>query len=347
MNKILKILSLGILLASTSLNAQEFFVNTIDFPPVPPSDNVYKLNISNASVTPESFCIPAVVSDAGYTDIALDKFNNFYYVTSAGLLYGQNKQEGSSCQFLGDFSTGTINSLTADWDNNLYAIGSLGILYKYDIDSATFSVMGNVPGVIPGGDLFFYENRLFLTTTEGIIEINMVDPSQSCPFINSGSLYPSLYAGFSVDYGSYSKAYVINNVNQNSVLYEVDMVNHQIGNPIRTYNHRIYGATTAYSLTSSNSTCSPTLSTKENKSNNEYFDVINPAINIIKIKTNIRIDQITSIRLYDLTGKLVRDFNEISNIESLNIADISTGAYLLTLSTKKGETHTKKIIIKS
>ncbi|MCS3868261.1 hypothetical protein J3D55_001177 [Chryseobacterium ginsenosidimutans] len=36
-----------------------------------------------------------------------------------------------------------------------------------------------------------------------------------------------------------------------------------------------------------------------------------------------------------------------TDIESLDISGISNGNYLLTVSTKKGETYTKKIIINS
>ncbi|KAA0126364.1 T9SS type A sorting domain-containing protein [Chryseobacterium sp. SN22] len=347
MNKLLKSLSLVILLFSIQTTAQDFFVNTIDFGPgIPPSDNVYRMNVLNASETVESFCLPTGVIDAGYTDIAVDKLSNFYYVTSTGLLYRYNKQEGA-CEFLGDFSTGDINSLVADSENNLYAIGTEGILYKYDVIAAAFSVMGNVQGVTAGGDLFFYESRLFLTITTGILEINMTDPSQSCPFINTGSQYPSLYAAFSINYGTYSKAYITSLAGQNSLLYEVDMVNKQIGDPIRMYNHRIYGAATAYSLTSGNASCSPVLSTVETVSNHRYFDVINPSGSAIAIKTDIGIHEVTSIRLYDLTGRMIRDFPGQNHLQYLDISGVFPGNYLLTLTTKKGEIYTKKIIVKS
>ncbi|WP_294286650.1 T9SS type A sorting domain-containing protein [uncultured Chryseobacterium sp.] len=347
MNKPLKYLSLGILLFSIQATAQEFFVNTIDFGPgIPPSDKVYRMNISNASESAESFCLPTVVIDAGYTDIAIDKLGNFYYVTNTGLLYRYNKQEGV-CEFLGDFSTGQINSLVADSENNLYAIGAEGILYKYDIIAAAFSAIGDIKGATPGGDLFFYESRLFLTITTGILEINMIDPSQSCPFMNTGSQYPSLYAAFSINYGTYSKAYITNLSGQNSFLYEVDMVNKQIGDPIRMYNHRIYGAATAYSLTSGNASCSPVLNIGETGSSHRHFDVINPAGSTIVIKTDISIHEAASIRLYDLTGRIIRDFPRQNHLQYLDISGISSGNYLLTLTTKKGETYTKKIIIKS
>ncbi|MCJ8155013.1 T9SS type A sorting domain-containing protein [Chryseobacterium sp. SSA4.19] len=343
---ILKSLFLGIILLSIKTYSQKFYVNTINiYPGIPPSNSVYKLDISSPSETSENFCLPTVTANEAYTDIAIDKDGYFYYVTSSGLLYKQNETR-DGCEFLGDFSS-NINSLTADSGNYLYATGSLGILYRYDMTSGVFSAIGNIPAdQIPGGDLFFYENRLFLTTTGGIMEVNMVNPLQSCPFISLGIQYSSLYAGFSINYGTYSKAYVINNVSQNSVLYELDMVNHQIGSPIRTYNHRIYGATSSYSLTSSNSECTPTaLNTQETRKKSIEFSVVNPSKNIIICKTDIERKQIASIRLYDNTGRLVRDFIHQNNLEHLDISGVSAGTYLLSMTTKKGETYTKKIIV--
>jgi hypothetical protein len=344
---ILKSIFLGIILFSIKTYSQKFYVTTINVGPgISPSNSVYKLDVLSPSETSEAFCLPTVIANEGYTDIAIDKYANFYYVTGSGLLYRQNKIEGG-CEFLGDFSSGDINSLTTDSENYLYAIGGLGILYKYDITSGVFSVIGNIPSdQIPSGDLFFYKNRLFLTTTGGIMEINMVNPQQSCPFMSLNIQYPNLYAGFSIDYGTYSKAYIISNVSQNSVLYELDMVNHQIGSPIRTYNHRIFGATSDYGITSSNSACTPTaLNTQETDQKAIQFTIINPSRNTIICKTDIEKKQIASLRLYDNTGRLIKDFIGQNNLDRLDISGISAGNYLLTMTTKKGETYTKKVIV--
>jgi hypothetical protein len=223
-------------------------------------------------------------------------------------------------------------------------------LYRYDTNSGTFTTLGSLPnGQYPGGDLFFYENRLFLTTTTGILEVNMVDPSQSCPFMNLS--IPNIYAAFAVNSETSSKAYIIN-FNTfpafNSTLYEIDMVHRQIGAPIRTYPHAVFGAATNYSLTSTNSTCSPTpLAVKESNASSTYFNVINPVKSSIICQTNIESRQIISIRLFDSSGKLIKDFSNQNTIERLDVSGIPNGIYLLTVSTKKGETYTKKIIINS
>lgn len=350
MNKTLKKIFFGILLISAKLSSQEFYVNGLTINPgaVIPSNIVFKLNVSNNSETSESFCQLPSSSSEVYTDIAIDQYGNSYYVTNSGLLYKKNGN-GSGCQFLGDFSYGGINSLAIDSGNFLYAIGGQSNqLYRYDIASGVFSDLGNIPAnESAGGDLFFYENRLFLTTANGLLEINMVDPSQSCPFMNIQ--LPSLYAAFSIDYGTYSKAYIISgNNNWSSTLYEVDMVNKVLSDPIRTYNYPIYGAASVYNLTSTNSTCSLTpLSVQETNTSNKFFNVINPAKNTIICKTNIDRKEITQIRMFDNSGRLIKDFSNQNNIENLDISNFPDGIYLLTIATKNREKYTKKIIIKS
>lgn len=186
----------------------------------------------------------------------------------------------------------------------------------------------------------------FLTTTEGIVEINLENPTQSCPFMTINTSNP--YAAFSIDYGTYSKAYLITYGNNKSTLSEIDMVNKQIGTPIRTYNHLIYGAAARYNITSTNTTCSLTpLNTKETFVSETYFNVNNPATHTMLCHTNIPRNEIISIYLFDNSGKMIKDFSNQKNIEGLNISEMPDGIYLLAVTTKKGEKHTKKIIIKS
>ncbi|MEG1666593.1 T9SS type A sorting domain-containing protein [Chryseobacterium sp.] len=317
-------------------------------------NQVYKFNINNSTEVSQNVCTPTANMNS-YSDIAIDSSNNIYYISQAGLLYKESTTT-SNCTYLGDFSTNQgvtygSNSLTADSGNFLYALAGSNILVRYDTNTGVFSNLGIIPNShTAGGDLFFYENRLFLLTTTGILEINMANPAQSCPFMD---IYlPKLYAGFSINYGTHSKAYILSNsINSSfqyiSTLYEVDMVNKQLGNAIRTYNHNIYGAAASYNLTSTNSSCIPILSTEENNFDNDYLSVINPAKNNIIVQTNIKRSEIISIRLYDNSGRLIKDFSNHKNIESLDILGIPSGNYLLTLSTKNGKTYTKKIILKN
>ncbi|MGE6395812.1 T9SS type A sorting domain-containing protein [Chryseobacterium scophthalmum] len=353
MKEILKLILISLLFSSIHIYCQEFYVNSITGSPL--TNHVHKFNINNSTEVSQNVCTPSANMDS-YSDIAIDSSNNIYYISQVGLLYKESTTT-SNCTYLGHFSTnpgltyGIINSLTADSGNFLYALGGNNILFRYDINTGVFSNLGIIPNSqTAGGDLFFYENRLFLLTTTGILEINMANPSQSCPFMDIN--LPQLYAGFSINYGTYSKAYILSNsLNSSfqviSTLYEVDMVNKQLGNAIRIYNHNIYGAAASYNLTSTNSSCIPILSTEENNFDNDYLNVINPAKNNIIVQTNIKRSEIISIRLYDNSGRLIKDFSNQNNIVRLEISGIVSGNYLLSLSTKNGKTHTKKIIIKS
>jgi hypothetical protein len=218
---------------------QEFYVNTII--PTFPQNAIFKLNISNSNESIDYLCLPTANVNELYSDMAIDQSNNLYYVTSDSGLYKRNNTN-STCEYLGQFSNGNTNSLVADSGHLLYAVSienNVIKLYNYNNNSGVFTSMGYLPtGYTPSGDLFFYENRLFLTTSSGILEINMINPSQSCNFIDLN--LPSLYAAFSINYGTYSKAYIISNASTypyNSTLHELDMNTKQLGSSIRSYNH--------------------------------------------------------------------------------------------------------------
>ena len=349
MKEILKLTLISLLFSSINIYSQEFYVNIVTA--APPYNEVIKFNVSNTNETANIACIPTANPNQQYGDIAIDASNNLYYVTGDGGLYKRNNIN-LTCEYLGSFN-GTINSLTADSGHLIYGVGYLSStlrLFKYDINSGIFTVDNLPSGYLSGGDLFFYENKLFLTTTASILEINLTNPSQSCNFMNI-STPGSMHAAFSINFGTYSKAYILSKqvVSSSFVSYlqEVDMVNRQLGNTIRAYNYNIYGAAAFYNLTSTNSSCIPILSTEENNFDNDYLNVINPAKSKIICQTNLKRSEIISIRLYDNLGRLIKDFSNHKNIESLDILGIPSGNYLLTLSTKNGKTYTKKIIIES
>jgi hypothetical protein len=178
--------------------------------------------VLNNNQDPEIICQPTnnveQYFENTYTDIAIDYLNNIYYVSAWGSLYRKNTND-SSCEFLGKFgdNLGTINSLVADSNVLLYASGNsngVGVLYKYDINLGVFSELGSLPtNYIASGDLFFYEDRLFLTaqniTTSKycIIEINMIQPEISCFYMDLNNL--EALSAFSVNYGTFSKSYIL------------------------------------------------------------------------------------------------------------------------------------------
>lgn len=346
MSSIAKLSFWGIFLLSLQLFSQEFYATR----PYSSTNRIYRLDVSNPSEVLEPVCPTTAVLFEDFTDIAIDGASNMYYVTNSGKLYRRNNAT-SSCEFLGNFDH-QINSLVSDSGNYVYATGAFNLLFRYEISTGTITTMGFLPNThTPGGDLFFFENRLFVTTTTGILEINMLDPSQSCPFMNLS--IPNMHAAFALSSElNPSKVYVVSlnfaSYPISSSLYEVDMINKQLGNLIRTYPYKFNGAASVYASTSTNSTCTPTpLSVSESTTQNTYFNVINPVIGKITWHTNIENSQISLIQLYDNTGRLIKTFSNQNSLENVDISGTPSGNYLLTITTKKGEIYTKKIIIKS
>lgn len=346
MNLFSKKIFWGVFFISIKLCSQQFYVNSI----IGNNTNkVFKLDVSNSNEIDEPFCPPNMGTyPETYTDIAIDGSNNIYYVTSTGRLYRKNSST-SNCDYLGDFTltNASITSLISDSGKYLYGSGSPNKLYRYDISTGTFTDLGNLPtGQFSAGDLFFYEGRLFLCTLTGILEINLANPSQSCPFMNLGS--SNIYAAFSVNYGTHSKVYVIRTFFADSAMYELDMANHQLGPSIKTFNHKVNGAAGIYDLTSTEATCTPTpLAVRETDASGIYFNVLNPVKNTIICDTNIDHREILAIQLFDNSGRLIKDFSVQNQIERLDVSGVLKGNYLLTVTTKKGQTYTKKIIITS
>lgn len=348
-NKIFHIL----LVVSIQSYSQSFFVNTIDNTQL--INTLYKFDISNSNEFTETICLPTnnigQYFENTYTDIAIDNDNNMYYISAWGSLY-KKEFNNSTCNYLGKFTiNGTINSLVADNSNFLFAAGNqngVGVLYKFDIISGVFYEMGNLPlNYLASGDLFFYNNKLFLTCIDTsksnqpcIIEVNMINPSESCFYMNINN---EALGAFSIDYGSFTKAYIITNLIDTSSIYEVDMLNKSVGNLIRSYNHIIFGAASKYTLTSTNSTCRG-LSIDEPFNNEFYLNINNPAKNIITINTNIDMQNVLSIHLFDLTGKLIKSFN---TTRFLDISNISDGIYMIILNTKNGKRLSQKVIVKN
>jgi len=249
-------------------DAQTFYANSINY--VPLQNQTLMLDLSNCNTPLINTCPPTnnVVQafEAQYTDIALDINGNFYYVSGWGSLYTRNINNPSSCQFLASFGV-TINALVADISGVIYAAGNNGgvcSLYKYDPATGVFSTIGNFPpNYFSAGDLFFYEGRLFLTCTNSnftqayLIEVNIADPMKSCYYMGLQNL--QAYGAFSINYPSYSKAYIISttfisNNNYQAFLYEIDMASRTVGAAICTYPYAINGAASVYHYTPATTT---------------------------------------------------------------------------------------------
>src|SRR5690349_13573995 len=115
---------------STSF-AQTFYVTVpIDFPV---GNKAFELNTSTCDSFGIFFCLPthdtAQYFENQFSDLAIDKNQNIYYVSGWGSLYKRNLNDTTSCQFLGTFNT-SINALLADSQDVIYAAGQVNGVCK-------------------------------------------------------------------------------------------------------------------------------------------------------------------------------------------------------------------------
>ena len=85
---------------------------------------------------------------------------------------------------------------------------------------------------------------------------------------------------------------------------------------------------------------------------NDDFDISkisvypNPASDILNISLGKNIDNIRSITLYDLNGKLITQVNEDDNEHNakLNVSSLNSGIYVLKVETDNNQYNQKVII---
>ena len=237
-------------------NAQTFYVNTItDNNNI---NNTYQFSVNNCDSIDIYTCIPTEANDNNvdyhYFDIAIDSTKNFYYLSGFGRLYTRKLTDPNSCQYLGQFGDGNPNTsviaLVADVNGNLLAAGIQGAiptLYEYQPKTKIFSTLGSLPlGFEPSGDLFFYmKGNLFMTaynTDAFLVEITIADPSKSCYYMDLGNIAPYAALAFSIQYATYSDAYVFDTkgIEANtylSTLYKLDLFSKTISAPTYVFTH--------------------------------------------------------------------------------------------------------------
>jgi hypothetical protein len=345
-------------LASIHLLSQTFYVSV----PQKYDNKGFELHVNVCDSLPMYVCpAPAdtPINNGGFYfgDMAMDS-SNFYYVSVAGNLYSRGIND-SNCQYLGEFGH-NINALVADCNGKLYASGTKQNVCKllvYDVAAHTFTDLGVLPlHCYSSGDLFFYENRLFLTAVSNqsgftfLEEINILNPSLSCYYMPlPGGIFP--YGAFSVDYRAYSKVFITNHINNSNwaSLREIDITNKSVGPEICLYPFDIWGATTMYGKTNVTEFCTPvpvpiipTSGVANGIEPLPYVNIRNPATGHIDLNANLDDAQIAFMGLRDMTGKLVKRFTTSTLLE---ISELAGGLYVFELRTTSGESYRRKLII--
>lgn len=341
------------LFLTLTIYSQDFYITSAVN--VPLGNQSFKLNVINCS-TPGIFICPPTNNigqypENQYGDIAVDNNQNLYYVSGWGSLYKRNLNDTSSCQFLGTFNnSNSINALVSDSAGELYAAGNFGgvcTLYKYN--SGDFKTLGNLPPTFfSAGDLFFYEHRLFLTGTNSdfsssfLVEINLTNPQLSCYYMGLQNFQP--FGAFSIRNGSTSEAYILCTTSSiSSSLRKIDISNRSVSDTICNYPFLIAGAATYYDLTTSNSSCVVTAVNTLNQTA-DYFLVQNPSSALIRTKTNIDQLNISSLVLFDISGRFIKNYSVHDFPKNLDVENIPSGIYILQLTTKNKRIITQKVL---
>ena len=348
-----------LLMATQITYAQNFYVVV----PVnyPVGNKTFRLDIDSCDSTLLFTCPPTIDTfqypENQYLDMATDKHNNVWYITGSGNLYRRQLSDTASCRYVGDMAAplGTTNALVVDSNGVIYAAGTLnGVcsLYKYDSTSG-FSTLGTFPkGIISNGDLFFYEHRLFLTAGDlsgptSLVEVSLPDPSRSCVYMPLGNVQP--YGAFSIRNGGTSRAFIVDvNKQMKTSLIEIDIPNRKVLSPLCVYPFVITGAAAYYDLSADSLACTvePPTSTSVSAQYGTapYFMVLNPSVNSIRVQTNISPADIISLRLYDISGRYIRNLFSNTFPGQMDISDIADGPYILYLQTNTGISFTHKVI---
>ncbi len=224
-------------LCCLQLSAQKILVTTNN-------SELYAIELSNGSCSSRKIDVPCnLPGSANLFSIALYK-DTLYYLSNTGTLFQSVLDKPASCksiavspQLLG-FS---VNSLTIDKDGMLYWI-NMGSLVRYDPQTQKATALGNVP-FAPAGDLVFYKDKLYLTSLQGLVEINITNPSQSQLAIPTpGSVF---YGLINIPLGcNKSTVYGIDVDVQTgtSSLVEIDMENKKVLGKLCTFPMNIYDA---------------------------------------------------------------------------------------------------------
>jgi len=287
-----------------------------------------------------------------YGDMAIDGDSNVWYISSWGSLY-KGSLHDTACSFVAKLESATVNALVADADGNLYAAGmmnGLSVLYKYD--STGFHVLGRFPpGIFSSGDLFFYENCLFMTCTDAhltktsLVEVSLPDPAGSCYYMSLGT--GAAFGAFSIREGAESKAFVLLSVDgASSTLIEIDIPNRRLAGNICSYPFVVNGAAAPYDLTADSNTCIPLPPTAITavRINDDFITVLQPSSGRIRVQSNIDAAQISCLTLFELSGRKVKSFDPSAFPHDMDVSALPDGMYILNLSTSNGQVHRQKML---
>lgn len=352
--------SITILISSTAFTqAQQYYVSASPFGS--PDNKTYALHIDSCGKITDSTNLPIYTchSPGHINDIAVDKDSTIWYVidtvinkTSYSAL-AKRKLSDSNCQLVVQFPHSSINSLVADTVGNIYATGGYGGAWLYKYDGTNLSIIDSLPkNMAPAGDLFFYDNRLFITCnstnldTGYIAEYNLNYPGHGCYYMSLDSMRP--YGAFTVyNEGTSDRVFILTvhppNYDKTS-LVEIDIPNKKILNTLCTYSFVGRGGASRYPAVWASSNCPPPSGINDHVPNSNDITVLQPVRDRILLKTEIKRAEINSISLYSLSGQRLKSYTQNDFPDKLEASNIPGGLYLLQVKTINGNIWNKKVL---
>lgn len=156
---------ISFLFLAMSLRAQSIYVSSIQ-------GGLFRLDIESCTYD----FVTHVQSEV--FDISFHPNGNLYGISGEGVLYEIDTLSGA-ISVIHQFRDQWFNSLTIARDGRIYATGSGGDLWSYDLESGVETNYGNF-GYSATGDLTFYDGHLYVAISlNRIVLINLEDPSTS------------------------------------------------------------------------------------------------------------------------------------------------------------------------
>lgn len=218
------------LFISISVFGQSFYIVTSQ-------GDVKRITLKGSTYKVQDMSMCSTVRNGGS---AIAIHGNTFYSTNF-MLQGKATISGNdliNCSNLG--ITVPSNSFTADKNGMLYTASDK--LYKTDPATLTSTLIGVMP-YHSAGDLAFYKNDLYMASTQGIVKINLTNPSQSTLVISA------LQGAWGLTTAAYSStqnkvyAFVGSNVFIGYTdIYELDLDNNLVGPIVASIPYSVYDA---------------------------------------------------------------------------------------------------------
>jgi gliding motility-associated-like protein len=219
-----------LMFCSAKVFSQQFYVNSSD------------AQLYLVTITPTG-PVSTLVSGCGtgnYFSIAIYG-SEIFYTSAYGTLYQGDLINGpvpsvANCKVLANNVSG--NALTVDSKGVIYfAINNQ--IYSYDPKNPGVTTIGTMP-YISGGDLAFYNNQLYMAAFQGIVKVDLGDPSKSTLYIPLPS--QNVLGLATIKLNGADVMYALTSVGDSTNLIQLDMVNGVVTGNAGTLPYYVYDA---------------------------------------------------------------------------------------------------------